>query len=100
MRITESEKLSIIDSFKSIFKDSELYLFGSRVDDSKKGGDIDLYIKLKKPLDNLELVEKEAKFITTIQNNIGDQKIDLVINNNEENSLIYKAAEETGIKLC
>ncbi|MEA2018665.1 MAG: nucleotidyltransferase domain-containing protein, partial [Campylobacterota bacterium] len=45
MRLTHKEIKAITSSFKEIFKSGKIYLFGSRVDDSKKGGDIDLYIQ-------------------------------------------------------
>ena len=44
MRITEKEKNVIIDAVKSTDPDAKVWLFGSRVDDSKKGGDIDLVV--------------------------------------------------------
>jgi len=43
MRLTQEEIKFINQTIKS-FIDCEIYLFGSRIDDSKKGGDIDLYI--------------------------------------------------------
>ena len=45
MRLSEYELEAIKISFKKHFKSGEVYLFGSRLDDMKKGGDIDLYIK-------------------------------------------------------
>ena len=42
MRITEQEKKAIIDAVKSVDMNDQVWLFGSRVDDSKKGGDIDI----------------------------------------------------------
>nr|MBL0721603.1 nucleotidyltransferase domain-containing protein [Sulfurovaceae bacterium] len=45
MRLMTQEKNAIIESFQEVFKSGKIYLFGSRVDDSKKGGDIDLYIQ-------------------------------------------------------
>jgi len=42
MRITVNEKHVIIDAVKNIDPDARLWLFGSRADDSKKGGDIDI----------------------------------------------------------
>ena len=101
MRITEFEKSVIIRVTKTLFSDFELFLFGSRVDDTKKGGDIDIYIKLRKKLNIDKLIEKETTFLTELQKEIGFQKIDLVINNNDENNkIIYQMAESTGIKLC
>lgn len=44
MRLTKYEITSIKKAFKETFVSGNIYLFGSRVDDSQKGGDIDLYI--------------------------------------------------------
>jgi predicted nucleotidyltransferase len=47
MRITENEKNVIIDAVKNVDLNARLWLFGSRTDDGKKGGDIDIAIFLK-----------------------------------------------------
>lgn len=44
MRLTNSEIEAIKKAFLKTFEDGKIYLFGSRADDTKKGGDIDLYI--------------------------------------------------------
>ena len=44
MRLSKKELETIKNSIKDTFGDAVVYLFGSRVDDSKTGGDIDLYI--------------------------------------------------------
>jgi len=44
MRITQEEKEYIIQNFKKYFDTGRLYLFGSRMDDTKKGGDLDLFV--------------------------------------------------------
>ena len=41
MRLTEIEKKSIIDTIAIIDSEAEIYLYGSRCDDNKGGGDID-----------------------------------------------------------
>jgi predicted nucleotidyltransferase len=46
MRLTEKQIEIIRDGvFKHFGEKSAVYLFGSRVDDTKKGGDIDLLIE-------------------------------------------------------
>ncbi len=45
MRLTSKEIHTIKTTVNRFFEDSSVYLFGSRVDDSRKGGDIDLYIE-------------------------------------------------------
>lgn len=44
MRLNEKEVKIIKTTILEVFQDSKIYLFGSRLDDSKKGGDIDLFI--------------------------------------------------------
>ena len=46
MRLTPYQQQVITRHFLEIFKEGEIYLFGSRVDDSAKGGDIDLYLSV------------------------------------------------------
>ena len=59
LRLTKEEinfiKKTIYDKI-----DSEIYIFGSRLDDKAKGGDIDIYIIPKKPLDTA--IRQKLKF--------------------------------------
>ena len=74
MRITENEKNVIIDAVKSVDPDARLWLFGSRTDDRKRGGDIDIGI-LSSKVGVMEEIEIRQK----ICNKIGEQKIDLAV---------------------
>ncbi len=95
MRLTDFEIKSIKQTFLEVFEDGEIYLFGSRVDDSLKGGDIDLYIKVK---ENQDLLYKKIQFLAKIKEKIGDQKIDVVISK-DETRIIEQEAIIKGIKL-
>jgi len=44
MRLTQSEITLIKNTIKKYINDAKIYIFGSRLDDSKKGGDIDIFI--------------------------------------------------------
>ncbi len=81
--------------FAEFFQNGEIYLFGSRVDDSKKGGDIDLYLVLK---EHTNLFEKKIKFLSRVKRELGEQKIDIVFNT-DNTRLIEKEAIQWGIKL-
>lgn len=56
-----------------------IYLFGSRTDDQKKGGDIDLFLSGIE--DEKFKIESKIKFLVDLKIAIGDQKIDLVFDN-------------------
>lgn len=79
MRLTEKQKNNIINTFVTVFDklDAELWLFGSRVNDDKLGGDIDLLIKCYKGYN--ELLELKEKYDFLLQKKIGPRKIDIVL---------------------
>ena len=51
MRLNEEERKAIVESFRENFGEGRIYLFGSRVDVTRYGGDIDLYVELEDQLD-------------------------------------------------
>lgn len=79
MRLTSKEISAIIETAKTIFGvDCVLKLFGSRVSDDKRGGDIDLLVLV--PENHLLQVRQlKFQFIDRLQGIIGEQRIDLVI---------------------
>jgi len=95
MRLSLKEIEAITSTFKAVFKEGEIYLFGSRVDDTKRGGDIDLYIVTENQ-ENLTL--KKIDFLIDLKRAIGEQKIDVVISR-DKNRLIEQEALKKGVKL-
>ena len=92
MRLLPKYREVIKKYFKEIFKNGEVYLFGSRVDDTKRGGDIDLYLVLK---EHSNLFDKKIKFLAKIKRELGEQKIDVVFNT-DNTRLIEKEAKKMG----
>jgi len=95
MRITEQEKNVIINAVKNTDPNAKVWLFGSRVDDSKKGGDIDIAILSEKIDKDIMQKIQVKRFIC---DRIGEQKIDIVTTNNGKEA-IFKLAVAEGIQL-
>ncbi|WP_456471378.1 nucleotidyltransferase domain-containing protein, partial [Caminibacter sp.] len=75
MRLADWEVREIKEAARLVFgEDVKVILFGSRVYDDKKGGDIDLYVVTDEPS-----MEKEGKFWIELQKRLGEQKIDIVL---------------------
>ena len=74
MRISEAEADAIIASVEKFDPDAEVYLFGSRADDQKRGGDIDILVK-SDLLDRSVLGQIEEELFTRIE----EQKVDFVL---------------------
>ncbi|MEZ4272475.1 MAG: nucleotidyltransferase domain-containing protein [Myxococcota bacterium] len=83
MRLDASEVAGIIkgvDTFVGPGANGvQLYLFGSRCDDTKRGGDIDLLILGRAPADIQKLRAMKTKISEAIQDAIGEQRIDITI---------------------
>jgi predicted nucleotidyltransferase len=100
MRLTPFQQQTIYQNAQHFFgEQTQIWLFGSRVDDNKRGGDIDLYIEpqLKESAD---LVIAKLKFLRALHLSLGEQKIDVVLAVNKTNPLpIYQIAKQTGVPL-
>jgi len=100
MRLNSNEINEIKAVTHSVFGDNALVtLFGSRIDDSKRGGDIDLLIKCNDPIPREELYPLKLKFLIQLKKRIGDQKIDVLIDGGQQNNTIFKTIANEGILL-
>ncbi len=85
---------------KNFGQSARVWLFGSRIDEQSKGGDIDLYIEpeIQEPA---ELVDAKLHFLLELHKQLGQQKIDVVIRraNFKEDLPIFRIARETGVQL-
>ena len=98
MRLKESVKINLIKYAKKYFgEDIKIYLFGSRVVDNKKGGDIDIFVESK----NETSMQVELYFLRDIYKFVTERKIDLLIKTpSKKDKSIFTTAIEEGIELC
>lgn len=75
MRLCAEEQRALSKALKGI--SFQAYFFGSRCDDSRRGGDVDVMI-LGKNLSNAQRLNMELKFTARFQS-ICDEKIDVVV---------------------
>jgi len=93
MRLTASEIATIKDIIHAVDSNAETYLYGSRVDDSKRGGDIDLLVK-----SNVIDFGKKLTLSSRLFDALGEQKVDVLIPTNN-NAAFTGVAMENAIKL-
>lgn len=96
MRLTPEQRQAIVETFLATFGKGRILLFGSRVDDHARGGDIDLYVL---PDEMEHVAERRIDFLVRLKKRIGAQKIDLVLPSDAPRP-IDRVACEQGILLC
>jgi len=103
MRLSETDRKAITTAVTRHFgPDARVFLFGSRVDDHRRGGDIDLLVETALP--ESRALHAKIGAITDIQLAIGDQKIDMITCNPQasgtaEQPLIIQNARREGVPL-
>jgi len=83
MRLKKEEQEILKSAVLFLDEKAKIYLFGSRVDDDKKGGDIDLVVFSEK-IDRRDIRKIKQKYFCKF----GEQKLDLVIPNDYNKSFI------------
>ena len=95
MRISATEHQFIKNYWQSNFPNATVYLFGSRADDAKKGGDIDLLV-----LNNEKItLSQKIKFLASFIKEIDERKIDIVTYTYTEDVPFKRIALENAIQL-
>ena len=101
MRLTPQQQSTIRTAVAETFgENATIWLFGSRVDDNKRGGDIDLLIETKE-LDVTKIVRSELAFLTKLQMKLGEQRIDVLVDypSRKYTPPIFTIAKQTGVRL-
>jgi hypothetical protein len=99
MRLTSSQVQTIKTVIARVVNfPHRVWLFGSRVDDLQKGGDIDLLVETN------EIVSNHAEVICRIYGALimalGDRKLDILFKDaRTQNAPVFEIAKQTGIVL-
>lgn len=98
VRLSSYQVEELVRATKDCFgSEARVWLFGSRVDDAKKGGDIDLYIET-----SLEegIVQAKLHWLRALYRSFGEQKIDLIVRSRaDEMDPFHTIAKKSAIEL-
>ena len=103
MRLTSTQRHLVVSAARRAFgADVQVRLFGSRLDDRRRGGDIDLYITTA--LDDADaLVKAKLEFLAELDANaaLAGEKIDVVLNSplHVVTRAIDQVAQSEGVRL-
>ncbi len=97
IRLSDYEIKTIKDTAKEVFgEDIKVYIFGSRTDPTRKGGDIDILIKTNKEIST----DQQLTFLAKLELRGIERKVDLlVITPKTELKDIHKEALKTGVEI-
>lgn len=95
MRLTTSQIEIIRQAAHQNFgADASVWLFGSRVDDARRGGDVDLYIEATRK--NTLMSELRCKI--ALEDSL-DLHVDLIVKEPGKDKPIYQLAKTQGVQL-
>lgn len=101
MRLSEQQRTEIVSAVRQAFgSDSRVWLFGSRIDDTARGGDIDLYVE-SAISDAEQVVEARLGVLARLHRQLGERKIDMAVRRAQSTAdvPIWRLARSTGVEL-
>lgn len=93
MRINPDQVLAIRETIAQVDAQAEVFLFGSRADDTRHGGDIDLLV-----MSTRISPDQRRKIKLRLLDLLGAQKIDLIVAPDETRPFV-RIARKQGIRL-
>ena len=99
MRLSPAHRRAILDLTREVLGgDARVLLFGSRADDSKRGGDVDLLVECVRPLP--ARLQSEIRLGALIERALEGRRVDLiVVDPNTPHQPVHRVARTTGVPL-
>jgi predicted nucleotidyltransferase len=99
MRLTAAQQQLIKNTVDRVLQTaSQVWLFGSRVDDNLRGGDIDLFIETEAVFANRAIVLCRLHGALIVA--LGEQKLDILLKDaRTQNAPVFDIAKRTGVIL-
>jgi len=103
MRLTQAQRQTIVDAARQAFSpDVGVRLFGSRIEDDRRGGDFDLYFETRLA-DPDQLIRAQERFLCLLDASpaLEGEKIDVVLNSplHQQPRPIDRVTRAEGIRL-
>lgn len=103
MRLQQNEVDAIVQAARAAFvPGTEVFLFGSRLRDAARGGDIDLLVETPEAMSPAELVQRRTRFVSRIYRELDEQRIDVVIatRGRQDARAVVAMAKRDGLKVA
>ena len=103
MRLSTVERRAVESaSRETLPAGSRVLLFGSRLDDSRRGGDIDLLVELPEPLSADDTVDRRTRFTARLYRLLEERRIDVLVTlrGRQDRRGVVTAARQQGIELA
>jgi uncharacterized protein len=95
MRLTDHQRQSLLEVIQEFLPGAEPYLFGSRVNDSAQGGDIDILLLTDEKLPLGRILTLRRKIL----DKIGDQKLDIANYSKDSDNPFKSLILETAVRI-
>lgn len=103
MRLTDDEKRDIARAAAAVLPPgSRVCLFGSRVDDARRGGDVDLLVEMPALMSTDDIVSLRSLFTAQLYRRMGERRIDALMTalGADDDRLIVTEARRQAVELA